>query len=132
MGAGVVALRREVWLLRCAMSIGKQVKEKVAAMRHRIVVKYRTTSQDGIGGPEESWTTRFASEPAAYQDVSGGEFIRGRKIDVQTTALFTVNYRTGWTETDVIEWGGVTYGIVSIDKPEGVSRYLEIQAKVAV
>lgn len=114
------------------MSIGKQIKNKVASMRHRIVVKARTTTQDDIGGVTEGWTTRFASEPAAYQDVSGGEFLRGRKIDVQTTAIFTVNYRQGYTETDVIEWDGNSYGIVSIDKPEGVSRYLEIQAKVAV
>lgn len=114
------------------MSIGKQVKGKVAAMRHRIVVKYRTTTQDDIGGTVESWTTRFASEPAAFEPKGGGEFIRGRKIDVTTTGIFTVNYRNGWTETDVIEWDGMTFGIVSIDKPEGVSRYLEIQVKTAV
>lgn len=114
------------------MSIGKQIKSKIASMRHRIVVKYRTTTQDEIGGTVESWTTRFPSEPAAFEKVSGGEFLRGRKIDVQATAIFTVNYRYGYVETDKIEWGGQTYGIVSIDKPEGVSRYLEIQAKVAV
>lgn len=100
-----------------------------AELRHRIVVKYRTTTRDDIGGQTETWTTRFASEPAKFEQVSGGEFLRGRKIDVQTTAIFTVNYRDGWTETDTITFAGKVYGIVRIDTPEGVERYLEVQAK---
>ena len=113
------------------MSIGKQVKS-VAQLRHRIIVKSRSTTQDAdTGQPVESWSTRFASEPAKYEQVSGGEFLRGRKIDAQTTAIFTVNYRQGYATTDTITYDGKTYGIVRIDTPEGVRRYLEIQAKVA-
>lgn len=114
------------------MSIGKQIKSSVASMRHRIRVKYRSVTTDDIGGNVETWTDRFKSEPAAFEQVAGGEFLRGRKIDTQTTAIFTVNYRTGYVTTDIIEFQGQSYGIVRIDKPEGVNRYLEIQAKVAV
>lgn len=112
------------------MSIGKQLKS-VAKMRHRIEVKSRSTGTAEDGGVTETLSTRFASEPAAYEPKAGGEFIRGRKIEAQTTALFTVNYRPGYVETDLIVFGGKTYGIVKIDAPEGVQRYLEIQAKVA-
>lgn len=102
-----------------------------AQMRHRIVVKSRGTGTAEDGGLDETLSTRFANEPAAYEPKSGGEFIRGRKIEAQTTALFTVNYRPGYLDTDLIVFGGKTYGIVKIDAPEGVQRYLEIQAKVA-
>ena len=112
------------------MSIGKQVKATVASMRHRILVKSRSTTQDDIGGEVETLSTRFASEPAKFEQVSGGEFLRGRKIDAQTTAIFTVNYRSGYVVTDVIVFQSKTYGIVRIDAPEGIGRYLEIQAKV--
>lgn len=115
------------------MSIGKQVKSRTASMRHRIVVKYRTTTTNNAdtGQPEETWTTRFASEPAAFENKGGGEFINGRKIAATAQAIFTVNYRPGYLETDVIEFDGQTWGIVKIDPPEGVKRYLEIQAKVS-
>lgn len=113
------------------MSFGRLAKTRPGEMRHRIQVKYRTTTPDDIGGLTEAWAYRFKNEPAKYQDVSGGEFLRGRKIDVTTTAIFTVNYRDGYLETDLIEWDGLTWGIVSIDKPEGIGRFYEIQAKIA-
>lgn len=100
-----------------------------ATLRHRITVKYRTVAPDDAGQPVEAFTTRFASEPASFEQVAGGEFLRGRKIDVSTTAIFTVNYRDGYDEKDTITLDGKTYGIVRIDNPEGVKRYLEIQAK---
>lgn len=111
------------------MTLGA-IKGHTAELRHRIIVKSRSTTQDNIGGEVESLSTRYASEPAKFEQVSGGEFLRGRKIDAQTTAIFTVNFRSGYTVTDVITFQSKTYGIVRIDAPEGVNRYLEIQAKV--
>lgn len=112
------------------MTLGA-IKLHRAELRHKIIVKSRSTGTAEDGGVTETLSTRFASEPAAYEPKAGGEFIRGRKIEAQTTALFTVNYRPGYVETDLIVFGGKTYGIVKIDAPEGVQRYLEIQAKVA-
>jgi SPP1 family predicted phage head-tail adaptor len=101
-----------------------------ATLRHRIEVKYRTIPTfDDAGQPTEVFVTRYESEPASFEQVSGGEFLRGRKIDVNTTAIFTVNYRDGYDEKDLILFDGNTYGIVRIDYPEGVKRYIEIQAK---
>ena len=113
------------------MTLGQVgTKYHTATLRHRITVKYRTiASQDDAGQPVETFTTRYSNEPASFEQVSGGEFLRGRKIDVSTTAIFTVNYRPSYDEKDTITFDGKTYGIVRIDKPEGVNRYLEIQAK---
>lgn len=114
------------------VGIGTAYRYKTAKMRHRITVKYRTTSQsDGTGQPIETFVNRFTGEPAAFEQVSGGEFLRGRKIDATTTVIFTVNYRPGYETTDKIEFDGTTYGIVRIDTPDGVKRYLEIQAKTS-
>lgn len=101
-----------------------------ATLRHLITVKHRTVpTSDDAGQPVEVFTTRYTNEPASFEQVSGGEFIRGRKIDNNTTAIFIVNYRESYNEKDVIVFDGTTYGIVRIDTPEGVKRYLEIQAK---
>lgn len=112
-------------------TLGDIAKHYTAKLRHRIIVKSRSVASDDIGQQIETWTTRFASEPASFEQVSGGEFLRGRKIDVNTTAIFTVNYRQGYEHTDTITYAGDVYGIVRIDKPQGINRYLEIQAKVA-
>lgn len=110
------------------MTLGA-VNSHRAELRHQIVVKYRSTTTNADGGLSETWTTRFGHEPAKFEQVAGGEFLRGRKIDVQTTAIFTVNYRAGYLETDRITFNSTDYGIVKIDMPDGIRRYLEIQAK---
>ena len=56
--------------------------------------------------------------------VTGGERIRGRQIDDSVTAVFEVNYRAGYLVTDRILFQGVYYGIVRIDAPGGVNRFL--------
>lgn len=111
------------------MTLGEVRSHHTAKMRHRVLVKYRTTEYDNAGQPIETFVTRFPSEPASYEQVAGGEFLRGRKIDVNTTVIFTVNYRAGYVETDIITFDGVDYGIVKLDIPEGIKRYIEIQAK---
>ena len=73
--------------------------------------------------PVYSYATRFASEPAAFRQVTGGEKVRGRQIEAGVTAIFEVNYRDGYMVTDRVLFQGTYYGIVRIDYPEGVNRY---------
>lgn len=111
-------------------SIGSMFRQSTSRMRHRITVKQRITTRDeSTGQPIESWTPRFTSEPAAFNEVAGGEQLRGRHIEAGVTAVFVVNYREGYDETDIIEFDGVEYGIVRLRRPDGIKRYLEIHAK---
>ena len=112
------------------VGIGSMYRYKLAKMRHRITVKYRSTSQsDGTGQPLETFTNRFTDEPASFQQVSGGETLRGRQIEAGVTAVFVVNWRAGYKETDIIVFAGNEYGIVRIHKPEGIERYGELHCK---
>lgn len=91
--------------------------------RHRITVQQVTSTLDESRQPIYTYTTRYANEPAAFRQVSGGEKIRGRQIEAGVNAIFEVNYRSGYQVTDRVFFGGVYYGIVRIDQPEGVNRY---------
>lgn len=111
-------------------SIGSMFRQSTARMRHRISVKQRITSRDqSTGQPTEAWLVRFENEPAAFNEVAGGEQLRGRHIEAGVTAVFVVNYREEYKETDIIDFDGVEYGIVRLRRPDGIKRYLEIHAK---
>lgn len=91
--------------------------------RHRITVQSVVSTLDSSRQPVYTYATRFANEPAAFRQVSGGEKIRGRQIEAGTNAIFEVNYRDGYMVTDRVLFQGTYYGIVRIDYPEGVNRY---------
>jgi SPP1 family predicted phage head-tail adaptor len=91
-----------------------------------------TSTVDSSRQPIVTYTTaRFANEPAKYEQVSGGEVVRGRQIEAGVIALFTVNYRDGYVQTDRITFDGQTYGIHRMHKPDGIKRFLEIHCKAA-
>lgn len=106
--------------------IGSMVKEKCSDMRHRISVEYCITTIDSSRQPRYSYATRFASEPASFQQVTGGEKVRGRQIEAGVSAVFNVNHRDGYLVTDRVLFGGVYYGIVRIQPPDGINRFLTL------
>lgn len=109
--------------------IGSMYRQSAGKMRHRITVKRRSIAPDASGQPIPTFIDRFQGEPAGFTQVSGGEVLRGRQIEAGVTAVFVVNWRAGYDETDIIVFEGVEYGIVRIHKPEGIARFAEIHCK---
>lgn len=95
-------------------------------MRHRITIEKPTDAADSFGQPISTWTTYRASEPAAFIQTSGGEFIRGKQVEATVKAIFTVRYRPGYTEKMRVVHRGITYGILHLNPVEGGQRYIEI------
>lgn len=98
-------------------------------MRHRIVVEKPTSTPDARGQSIKTWTPWLTSEPASYEEVSGGETLRGRQIETGIVAVFTVNYRPGYTAEYRIRFQGSIYGITRIHPVSGLDRYREIHCK---
>lgn len=102
---------------------------RVGAMRERINVQQLELSISDAGDKTEVWTTLFANEPASFEQVSGGETLRGRQVEAGVNALFTVRYRSGYLPTQRVVHAGVTYGIVFVRQVEGGKRYIELQCR---
>lgn len=113
------------------MIVGERKGNRIADMRHRITVSRATTAVDSSRQPIVTYVERYADEPARFEQVSGGETVRGRQIEAGVVAVFTVNYRDGYASTDRVTFDSVTYGIHRIHKPDGVGRFLEVHCKAA-
>lgn len=113
------------------MGLGTAYKTPISRMRHRVLVEQQTMTKDAAGQPIATWSTRFASEPAAYLEVSGGETVRGRQVEAGTVAVFTVNYRSGYATTDRITHDGVVYGVVLVHQVEGIKRFLDLHCRAS-
>ncbi len=95
-----------------------------ALKRHRIDVQSCIETVDESRQKVITYGDRFSSEPAAYMQVSGGEQFRGRQVEPGVTAVFEVNYRDGYKETDRIVFDGTYYGITRINIPNGIKRFM--------
>lgn len=105
---------------------------RVASMRHRIDVSAEVTEQDATGQPVVSLATWLTNEPAAYEDVSGGETTRGRQVEAGVNVIFTVRYRDGYARDQVVIHDGTRYGIVHVGRVDGIDRYRELHCKAVV
>lgn len=115
------------------MNLYQGKRYSIGQMRHRLVVEEESTTLDSdTGQPIRTWTTLYASEPAAYVEVRGGESFRGNQIEAGVNAVFTVRYREDWDTTKRISFDGQTYGIVFVKKVNGFKRYLEIHCRMIV
>ena len=102
---------------------------RVGAMRERIDVQTATVDASS-GQPVRTWATTYASEPAAFDPVAGGETIRGRQVEAGTTAVFTVHSRSGGFDTEMrVIHNAQTYGVVRAVPVEGGRRYVELHCK---
>jgi SPP1 family predicted phage head-tail adaptor len=110
-------------------SIGQTRRSETGMMRHRLTVQSAEPSLDPSRQKVITYTTKWNSEPAAFIQVSGGETIRGQQVEAGVTAMFKVNYRSGYTETDRIVFDGENYGIVRIEVPDGVKRFQWLHCK---
>lgn len=111
--------------------IGSMYRQKLGDMRHRISVQALTETVDAARQPVASYSNRLTDEPATYEQVTGGEYNRGRQIEAGTTAIFKVNYRSTYTIQDRIVFDGRNFGVVRIDVPTGIKRYAFLHCKEA-
>lgn len=95
-----------------------------ALKRHRIDVQRMYETVDISRQKVISYYDVYQSEPAAFMQVSGGEIFRGRQVEPGVTAVFEVNYRDGYKESDRIYFDGDYYGITRIHIPNGIKRFM--------
>lgn len=114
------------------MSIGgnlwRPTRHRIGKMRERITVQSATVDAS-TGETIRTWSNLYASEPAAYDPASGGETVRGRQVEANINAVFTVHYRSDYSTEYRVTYGGNAYGIVSVLPVQGGRRYLELHCK---
>ncbi len=113
------------------MIVGERGSTRLADFRHRITIQSLTESLDVARQPVHSYSTRYSSQPAKYEYVSGNETNRGRQVEAGVTAIFTLSYRSGISTTDRVVFGSRTFGIVSIENPDGVQRFTVLNCREA-
>lgn len=104
---------------------------RLGAMRERITVETATVDAS-TGQPVRTWATVVANEPAAFEQVTGGETLRGRQVEANVTAIFTVRFRSNtYSVEQRITHNGIEYGIVRVMPVEGGRRYIELRCKAS-
>ena len=94
-----------------------------------IVIQRKTTEQDAIGHPVETWST-LATVSASFRGLSGSESIRAGRAVAAETGIFTIRYLTGVTVQDRISYGGKSWDIENL-REIGRREALEITAGAA-
>lgn len=113
------------------MIVGERKGMRLADMRHRITLRYAAEDVDDSRQRVITWTDELTNQPAKYEQVSGGETNRGKQVEAGVVAVFTVNYRTEYTAEKQIVFRGQTYGIVRVDDPDGIKRFMDLYCKAA-
>jgi len=111
--------------------IGSMHRQKLGDMRHRITVQTATKAIDSSRQQIVSYVNRLANEPATYDQVTGGEIIRGKQVEAGVTAIFKVNGRAGYSVEDRVVFQGQHYGVVRVENPQGVERFTFLYCKAA-
>jgi len=105
---------------------------RVGEMRHRINVKTEATQQDAAGQPVVSLVDFLVGEPAKFEPTSGGEGARGRQVEANIAAIFTVRFREGYRPDMAIDFGGEHYWITYVKPVQGMDRYRELHCRSVV
>lgn len=102
----------------------------VGRMRYRVTIQQQSAPSSDVGSPSVTWSTRYAEEPADYEYPRGGMAGRGRQVEEDVDAIFTVRYRDGYAVTDRVVFRSENYGIVFIRPVVGRDDYLELHTKL--
>lgn len=113
------------------MIVGERKGMRLSDLRYRITLREPVEAIDASRQPVITWTDELTNQPAKYEQVSGGETTRGKQVEAGVVALFTVNYRSEYTPQKQILFRGVSYGIVRVDNPDGIKRYMDIYCKAS-
>lgn len=101
---------------------------RVGKLRERINVQ-EATVDESTGQPSRTWANLYANEPAGFEPVMGGETIRGRQVEANTTAIFTVHFRSGYSTELRVQHDSTNYGITRVVRVDGGRKYLELHCK---
>jgi len=134
MGNGFSAMWCDVrlfWSQKLMAGIGSMHRQKISDMRHRITVQTAVETINASRQKIISYINRIVSEPATFEQVTGGEVNRGKQIEAGVTAVFKVNNRNTYSVRDRILFNGQQYGIVNIELPSGIERFTYLYCKAA-
>lgn len=107
-----------------------RTKFSLGSMRYRVLVQQETVTNDTTTGqPTRTWSSFKTQEPAAYDEVRGGEYFRGSQIEAGITSVFTVRYDAAYAPTMRVYKDGRYHGIVFCRRVRGYDRYLELHCK---
>lgn len=85
----------------------------VALLNQRVTIQQRTTTQDAIGQPVETWAT-VATVWASVRHLSGIESIKASADVSVVKASIRIRYRTGVDAGMRVVAGSATYDIQSV------------------
>ena len=111
--------------------IGSMYRQKISDMRHRITVQTAVETIDASRQKVISYTDRIVNEPSTFIQVTGGEVNRGRQVEAGVTAIFKLNRRSGYTTKDRVLFAGDQYGVVRVEIPDGIDRFIYLHCKAA-
>lgn len=100
-------------------------RTRLGKFRERITIE-RATVDISTGQPDRTWSTHMSSVPASYDPATGSETTRGRQVEANVKAVFTMHYTDGITPEDRVIYDGWTWGIVAMMPVEGGQRYMEL------
>lgn len=96
------------------------------ALRHRIQVQERTTTQDAWGEPLDTWTTVLRLW-AELRDLSGREFLEARQVEGAAIATrLRIRWRPDVHEGQRVVIGGRVLEVAAVLDPDGRRRWLEL------
>lgn len=102
---------------------------KVGALRNRINIERRTSSQDALGQPVETWAL-VAAVWADIRHVSGLETIKASADTSTVRASIRIRYRTGLDAGMRVTHGATTYDIKAVLPDEARREYVDLICEV--
>ena len=97
--------------------------------RHRVDLQSATITQDTAGQPVETWATTYASVPMQLMETpSGNESIEGKEMIAGQAWKMRIRYRASVTPAWRLTWNSVTYHLISVVDPDGMSQVLDLVA----
>lgn len=98
----------------------------------RITIQSKTTTYNSYNEPIETWADKTTIW-SAITTTGGSEFYAAQKLNVETSAVFTIRFINGITALDRIKYGSKIYEILgSPNNLNGKNKELQISAKEVV
>lgn len=98
-------------------------------LRHRVTILEKQATRDADGYPVEKWTA-VGRVWAAYEPISGKEYLRAAAVQAEQQVRFTMRYRAGVTTDKRIGFDDKDYEIKAVIDVGGQRRYLQVMAEV--
>ncbi len=90
------------------------------ALRHRVTIQSRATTQTASGQPTWNWTT-FATVWSSVEPLlGGGEVLAAAQRQARVPTRFRIRYLTGVLPSMRILWDGRLFDIKEVQQPRGI------------